>query len=399
MAKSKKAQGEPKKKTQAKSKAKPKVAETPKTDDATETTTPPLSLNASRGFVSILEQQQVSFLFSTYQSAKLFLVGTKPEGGLSIFERTFDRCMGVAASEQTIYMSTIYQIWRMENALGLNQQHQGYDRLYVPQQSYVTGDCDIHDMAVDAGGKLVFINTLFNCIGTTSETHSFQPIWKPPFITELVAEDRCHLNGLAMKDGKPKYVSIVGQTNVLDGWREHRVNGGIIMDIETNEVVCEGLSMPHSPRWYNDKLYVLNSGTGEFGYVNFETKQFEAITFCPGYLRGMSFAGNYAFVGLSSPRERQGQGKERAFSGLPLDERLAQEGVSQRCGIMTINLDTGEKTQLEIEGVVSELYDVVVLPGVKRPMMLGFKTDEIKRTITIAEPEVSFAEPEKLATS
>ena len=151
---------------------------------------------------------------------------------------------------QTLWMSSLFQLWRFENALEPGQTADGYDRLYVPQIGYTTGDIDVHDVAVDSNGRVVFVNTLFGCLSTKSDTHSFRPLWKPPFISRLAAEDRCHLNGMAMKDGRPKWVSAVSQSDVNDGWRDRRRDGGCIIDVETNEIVVEGLSMPHSPRWY-----------------------------------------------------------------------------------------------------------------------------------------------------
>ena len=128
-------------------------------------------------------------------------------GKLSLYKRTLPRCMGMTAHRNSIYVSSLFQLWRFENILGPGKPHDGYDRLYVPQVGYITGDVDIHDMAVDRHGLLVFVNTLFACLATVSETHSFQPLWKPPFISKLAAEDRCHLNGLAMRDGSPAFVT------------------------------------------------------------------------------------------------------------------------------------------------------------------------------------------------
>jgi hypothetical protein len=50
--------------------------------------------------------------------------------------------------------------------------------LYVLQVGSTTGDLDIHDVAVDANGRVIFINTLFGCLSTTSEKHSFVPLWR-----------------------------------------------------------------------------------------------------------------------------------------------------------------------------------------------------------------------------
>jgi uncharacterized protein (TIGR03032 family) len=208
---------------------------------------PQLELMGSRQFTSWLAEQQVSLAFTTYQTGKLFFIGLQQDGRLSIFERTFNRCMGLWASEQTLWMTSLYQLWRFENVLEPGQRANGYDRLYVPQIGYVTGDLDIHDVAIDGDGRLVFVNTLFGCLGTHSDTHSFVPLWQPPFLSKLAAEDRCHLNGMAMCNGKAKYVTAVSQADVADGWRDRRRDGGCVIDVETNEIIVTGLSMPHSP--------------------------------------------------------------------------------------------------------------------------------------------------------
>jgi uncharacterized protein (TIGR03032 family) len=135
--------------------------------------------------------------------------------------------------------------------------------------------------------------------------------------------------------------------------------------------------MPHSPRWHDGRLYVLHSGVGEFGVINIESGKFEPICFCPGYARGLAIAGNFAVIGLSTCREN------RTFSGLPLDDALAAKSVQPRCGLLIVDLRTGDIAHsLTIEGIVRELYDVAVLPGAMMPSALGFKTEEIRRTIT-----------------
>ena len=215
------------------------------------------------------------------------------------------------ADHNGFFLSSLYQIWRFENMLGPGEMSDGYDRLYLPQLGFTTGDCDIHDMAVDADGQLVFVNTLFSCLATTSSTHSFRPLWQPPFISRLAAEDRCHLNGLAMRDGQPAYVTAVSNSDAADGWRERRRDGGLVVDVASNDIVAGGLSMPHSPRWYQGRLWLCNSGTGEFGFIDLATGKFEPLTFCAGYLRGVAFHGDYALLGTSKPRHN------KTFSGLP----------------------------------------------------------------------------------
>jgi uncharacterized protein (TIGR03032 family) len=302
--------------------------------------------------------------------------------------------MGLYAQGESLYMSSLYQLWRFENILAAGQVHDNYDALYLPQVGYVTGDLDIHDIALGKAegeqqdfppyqgrareSRLLFINTLFSCLATISETHSFTPLWQPPFISKLAAEDRCHLNGLAVRDTKAKYVTAVSQSDVADGWRDKRVDGGCVIDLESNEILLTGLSMPHSPRWYRDKLWLLNSGTGEFGYAELERGVFEPVAFCPGYQRGLAFQGDFAIVGISQPRHN------KTFRGLPLDEQLQAKNAEPRCGLLVLDLRTGDIVHsLRLEGVVEELYDVAALPGVRRPMAIGFKTDEIRRVITM----------------
>lgn len=339
--------------------------------------TPALEITSSRQFSAWLAEQKSSLAFTTYQVGKVFFIGLQPTGQLSIFERNFDRCMGLWADSSRLYLSSLYQLWRFENALKSGQLHNGYDCMYVPQVGYITGDLDVHDLVVDSD-KVVFVNTLFNCLATVSEKYSFIPLWKPPFISKLAAEDRCHLNGLAMREGKPNYVTAVSQSDVVDGWRDRRKDGGCLIDINSNEVILTGLSMPHSPRWYQGKLWLLNSGAGFFGYADLERGVFEPVTFCPGYLRGCTFIGDFAIVGTSKARGN------KTFSGLALDENLRLKDAEPRCGLLVIDLRTGDIVHwLRIEGVVEELYDVVILSGVQRPMAVGFKTDEIRRVVTI----------------
>ena len=190
-------------------------------------------------------------------------------------------------------------------------------------------------------------------------------------------EDRCHLNGLALRDGRPRYATAVSRSDVAAGWRNRRRDGGCLLDMETQEVLLEGLSMPHSPRWYRDRLWLLNSGSGEFGSFDPGRGRFEPLAFCPGYLRGLALHGRYAVVGLSRPRH------DGVFGDLALQEGLARRDAEPVCGLRVIDLDSGDVVHwLDFRRVVSELYDVQLLPGVRRPTAIGFRTDEIGRLIS-----------------
>jgi uncharacterized protein (TIGR03032 family) len=347
---------------------------------ADEQAAPRFELTASRQFTGWLSEAGTSIAVTTYQSGKIILIGSNPsQGRLSIFERTLERPMGVAFDgSRRLSIATLIQITTFVDAAEGQKSPDGYDAVFVPQLAHYTGDLDAHDLAFDSEGQLLFVNTLFSCIAATSTTHSFRPLWRPRFISRLAAEDRCHLNGFALRGGRPAYVTAVAETDVADGWRDNRATGGVVIDVASSEVVCRNLSMPHSLRLHDGKLWVLNSGSGEIGVVDFKAGRFDPVAFCPGYLRGLTFIGRYALVGLSEPREN------RTFAGLPLQDRLADQKIEPRCAIYVIDTKTGDIAHwLRISGVVKELYDVLALPGIKRPMMIGFRQQEIRRTISI----------------
>jgi len=336
----------------------------------------------SAGLPSFLGSHRIAVAISSYQSGKFYLLGQNTDGGLMVHERLFPKAMGICvAGENTILLATLFQILKFRNVLGPGQQINGvFDACYVPRQTFITGELDIHDLGVLGDGRIVFVNTLYNCLATTSERHSFTPIWAPPFISMIVKEDRCHLNGLAMDAGVARYVTAVSKSDTIDGWRDRRAQGGIVIDVQSDEIVIDGLSMPHSPRIHHGKLWVLNSGTGELGWIEPATAarggQFHAIAFCPGFVRGLGFFDDYAFVGLSKPRYQR-------FEGLLLDRRLAETDSEPWCGVQIIDIRNGTCAHwFRIDGSVAELYDVAVVPGSIRPMALGFTSTEIMEFIT-----------------
>jgi len=338
---------------------------------------PQANINFSRGLANFLASQNISLAFTSYQTGRLYLVGHEVGKGLSLHEAGYSQAMGVAGNGDRIYLGTLTQIVRLENVLQPGQiANDKHDKVYVPRNMQVIGDIDIHEIAIRSNGVMVFINTRYGCLCEPSLTHSFKPIWKPSFISKIVPEDRCHLNGLAMVEGRPKYVSAVCRSDVVDGWRDRRHDGGILIDIETDEIMAEGLSMPHSPRWYDGKLWVLNSGSGELGWINPKDKSFNPVAFFPGFLRGLVFHNGHAIVTLSKPRHSR-------FEGLALDGKLAEKDAEPWCGIQIINLANGHIVQwIRFDGEITELFDVCALPGVKNPLTLGPNSQEIRNFIT-----------------
>jgi uncharacterized protein (TIGR03032 family) len=338
------------------------------------------SISTSRGFADFLATNRLSLALTSYQTGQLILIGPLLDGRLSVFQRNFVRAMGLWATPQRLFLTTIAQIWRLENVLGpgqfATQRNIRYERLYVPRMSHTTGDIDAHEIGVDAEDRLVFVNTKYSCLATFDPVHSFKPLWKPNFISKLAPEDRCHLNGLAMQNGAPKYVTAVSRCDVVDGWRERRHEGGILIDVESDRVVTEELSMPHSPRLNAGALWVLDSGRGDLVRVDPQSGKREKVAFCPGFARGLSFWRGYALVATSLPRDG-------AFKGLELENNIKARDGEPRCGAYIIDTRNGDILHwIRFEGAVRELFDAAWIPGVRAPMCVGLGNPEMRTLIT-----------------
>ncbi|HWE47787.1 MAG TPA: TIGR03032 family protein [Caulobacteraceae bacterium] len=335
------------------------------------------NITVSRGFANWLAQQRCSLAFTSYQTGKLFLVGMTPDRKVSFHQQTYQRAMGVHAQADRLYVGSLFQIWRLENVLQPNERaNQHFDRLFVPRNAQTVGDVDVHEVSIDRAGRIIFINTKFSCIATVSLKYGFRPIWKPPFISKLAAEDRCHLNGLGMENGVPRYVTAVSRSDVLNGWRERRHVGGVLIDVQNDKIVTDELSMPHSPRVANGQIYCLDSGRGSIIRVDPQTGKKEDIAFCPGFLRGLTIHNGFAIVTSSLPRDG-------TFKGLELDEMLKKRDGDPWCGILIVNLSSGDIVEfIRLDGQIKELFDVAAIPGAICPMAIGVNSPEIHSMIT-----------------
>lgn len=336
-----------------------------------------VTYSMSPGLVRWLGLNNVSLALSSYQSGKFYLIGRNPKGGLLVDERLFQHAMGIAVDGKRIYLATQASLVEMVSTLtGTERANEIYDACFVPRRLHVTGALDAHDIGLDKDGEPIFVSTRYNCLARPSRTHNFKPIWKPSFISKIIAEDRCHLNGLTMEDGEVAYVTAVSKSDTIDGWRDRRADGGVIIDVKAGKVLTTGLSMPHSPRLHDGKLYVLNSGEGTLLQIDRETGEKTEIAFCPGFVRGLSFTGNYAVVGLSRPRYNR-------FEGLALDQKLADADSEPWTGVQVIDLNTGSVAEwFRIDGAVMEIYDTGVVPEVICGMSLSLGAGEIANFVT-----------------
>jgi uncharacterized protein (TIGR03032 family) len=346
-------------------------------------------LLASQGFAAWLGAARTSLVLSTYQRGRIIFLGLRPDGTLRAHERMIEQCQGIWTDGSDLWASAKAILWRFQNDMPPGMVTAGgVDRRFVPREGRVTGMLDIHDIAMGRMAGMekpgpIFVNTAFSCLATISDHASFRPVWRPPFISALVPEDRCHLNGLAMDGARPAYVTAISRSDVADGWRERRQDGGVVLDVASGEVVASGLSMPHSPRLRDGRLWLLNSGHGELGWVDVKDGRFTPVAFCPGYARGLAFIGRWAVVGLSRPRGNQ------TFEGLKLGQLLAAKDTAPRCGLLVVDTETGRVEEwLRFEHTVDELYDVAALPGVRQAEAIGFMGDEIERAVS-AEQDAS----------
>jgi uncharacterized protein (TIGR03032 family) len=339
----------------------------------------PLRSVYTQSFPEFLNQLGSSMLVSTYQTGKL--ICARHDGGqLNTHFRNFARPMGLAVAPGRFAVGTRAEVLDYRNfaAVAPKVEPRGkHDACFLPRNKHFTGDVRIHEIAF-AQGELWLVATNFSCLATLDAEHSFIPRWKPPFITQFTSEDRCHLNGLCVIDDEPRYVTALGQTDQPGGWRENKASGGILMDIESGEVVLEGLSMPHSPRWFEDRLWVLESGKGTLSVADLEAGTVETVAELPGFTRGLLFAGGLAFIGLSQVRETA------TFGGLPLMERLEE----RLCGVWAVNPQSGQIVGfLRFEELVQEVFDVALLPGLRYPEIAEEGSDAATNSFVLPEAQ------------
>lgn len=359
-----------------------------------------------RHFLGWIDDVNGSIVLSSYKKNQVMCVGStlnieRKQAIPSLWMSDFVRPMGLCVGKSTLWVGSANLLWRhVEN--GKRESHDkaftDFDMSYIPRELRLINDIDCHDIVEDSAGKVYFVSALFGCVCNVSNVHSFKVFWSPPWQSKVAAEDRCHLNGLCTVGGVPKYVSCIARTDVRGGWRENRTTGGVIFDIVDNVLVSKNICMPHSPRWHREKLWVLESGTGHLGYVDFDTTEtskneltgesetyhkFVQKIFIPGYLRGLSFISEkYAVVGSSLDRH------EKVFQDIPLGENIKKKGVSAKCGVFIIDLDTMDVVHeiifnQNVKAPVNEIYDVCTIKGSKRVVIENINSDSLLREYSV----------------
>lgn len=362
----------------------------------------PLRSVHTTNFPAILDQLRSSLVVSTYQAGKLVILRSDA-GVINTHFRAFNKPMGLAIAAGRLAIGTALEVWEFRNvpAVAAKLEPPGkHDACYLPRSAHITGDIQIHEMAyVNVEGRgprdegqnntaprtaspessdLLFVNTRFSCLATHDPDHSFAPVWRPKFISQLTPDDRCHLNGLCVVDGKPRWATALGATDSAGGWRENKKSGGILIDIPSNEIIARNLSMPHSPRWHNDRLWLLESGTGSLGFVDPNTGRYDSIIRLDGFTRGLEMIGNLAFIGLSQVRETA------VFSGIQITERLLE--TERTCGVWVVDIQRAQVVAfLKFEEAVQEIFAVALLPGIRFPDLINDNTELIGSSFVLPD--------------
>lgn len=349
---------------------------------------PPFSCTFSPTAPEILHGLGATIAISTYQAGKVIFISAKDNEHLVQLPRNFEKPMGIAIQEDKLAIATSDSVMVLRNAPRMAPNYpklpKTYDALYLPRIQYFTGENDIHDLHW-AGDQLWAVNTRFSCLATLDDQYSFTPQWTPHFITKSEPTDQCHLNGVAFENNTPKYVTALGATNKAGGWRENKANGGIIMDVDSNSILMKDLPMPHSPRIIDGHLYWLHSATGDVVRMT-EPGKYEIVKSLDGFVRGMDRIGDYLFIGLSKLRETS-----QAFQNLPISKKSIYAGV-----VILYIPKMSVAGYIKYENNVDEIYDVRILPSMKRPGLLS--ADKSSKVMAITTPSTDYwgvAEKEK----
>jgi uncharacterized protein (TIGR03032 family) len=317
----------------------------------------------ARSLPPLLSQLGVSLLVSTYQAGKVVAVGVAG-GELTLAYHNFERAMGLAVKPDCLAVGARAQVWFLKSAPDIAPRVEPagrHDACFLTRTAHFTGEVQAHELAW-SGDELCLVNTAFSCLCILDGRHSFVPRWRPPFITGLAAEDRCHLNGVAMANGVPKYVTALAETDTPQGWRADKAKSGCLIDVASGQTVARGFAMPHSPRIHGGRVWLLHSGAGQLVLFDPAGGKVQTVTELPGYTRGLALYDRYAFVGLSKIRETS------TFGGMPIAERRPE----LKCGVGVVDLTTARLVaHLEFVTGVEEIFDVQVLPGARCPVLSG----------------------------
>ena len=341
---------------------------------------PNFKISYSGNVPDLLAKLNCSLIISTYQAGKLIFICPSKNKLLQI-PKHFKKPMGIEYKDGKLAIASIDEITIFNNskklAINYPKKPKTYDTLFLPRTSYYTGHIDIHDLNWGKDG-LWGVNTLFSCLCKINSNYSFEPKWKPNFISELMPEDRCHLNGMALKDGIPAFATSLSTTDKKEGWRKTIESSGVLMEVPSGKILLNNLSMPHSPRYsINNELFLLLSGTGELLKYSIKSGKTETIQL-PGFARGMAEHRDFLFIGLSKIRK-----SSKTFNRLPIAQKATNAGV-----LILYKPTLAIIGEIIYDNTVEEIYDIQVLPDILKPGILSPENEIHKQSISA--PDLNF---------
>lgn len=319
----------------------------------------------SRLFVHWLSSHNVVLGISSLGERGLMLIGLDAKTSPSFGVFDYPDLRGIAsAPDGTLWVAQRLGLWKLENGARTGGYTFEHNDVYLPRLQHMTGDLGLTDMAVDGHGALLLASSRFSLVGKVCGEASIEPVWRPPFISKVLAENRCGLSGLALFDAERHCVSLYSRSDQPGGWKNGCLDSGLVMTIQGGKVLCEGLSLPLAPRWGQGNLFLLNSGTAEFGRIDSESKRFVPLCQCPSYPTSLTLHGHWAVIAVSE--------EPPDVPGLPASENFASRGIKPYAGVLLVDTRTGDIAHnVRFENYPKHLTGVAVVPRTRAAVALG----------------------------
>lgn len=284
------------------------------------------------------------------------------------------------APDGTLWLAQKLGLWKLENGARTGGFTAENRDVYLPRQQYITGDLGITDLAVDGHGALLLASGSLSMVGRACSEASIEAVWRPPFISKVAAENRCGLSGLGLYDTDRHCVSLWSRSDQPDGWRSGYLDSGVIMTIKGGKILCEGLSLPRAPRWGQGGLFVLNTGTAEFGRVDPESRRFVPLCQCPSYPTGLALHGHWAVVTVTE--------EPPDLPGLPASESFGNRGIKPFSGVLLVDTRTGDIAHnARFENSLNQISSVAVIPRTQSAVALGPHDEKLAPLVTFRRPK------------
>lgn len=215
----------------------------------------------------------------------------------NLVEVPIQRPMGMGFTDDGLYLGSRYGISWFDR-IYYNKEDKW---LYRQDLTKYLGFIDCHELVI-FNEQPIFANTLFSCLASVALTHDFSIFYQPGFIKNIIPEDHSHLNGIALENGLPRYITCFSPNNRpgFKSWKDKPLTG-CVWDLVSDRPVIDNLALPHSPRIIDGDLFVCDSGRGRV--LRRSGDELEAIANLRSFTRGMIATDDYIIVATSKIRE------------------------------------------------------------------------------------------------